>query len=46
MAEEIEKREMELPESSSPGTADGGLLDEILSVCGDTHNQGAYVKAI
>jgi hypothetical protein len=46
LAEQIEKGESSLPVSSSQDGAHGALLDEILSVCGDQHSQGAYVKAI
>jgi hypothetical protein len=46
IAEQIEKgvKDSALPSPTDP--ASNVLLEDILSVCGDTQNQGAYVKAI
>jgi hypothetical protein len=46
IAEQIERGERGVLAQASPDSPDGALLDEILAVCGDKQNQGAYVKAI
>jgi hypothetical protein len=46
IAEQIEKGVKDSALSSPMDSADRVLLEDILSVCGDTQNQGAYVKAI
>jgi hypothetical protein len=47
IAERIGKKPKELPEEKPPVSGpDPYFLEEILSVCGDRKNQGAYFKAI
>lgn len=47
ITERIEKKVKDLPpEEPKMSAPDAHLLDEILSVCGDRQNQGAYFKAI
>jgi hypothetical protein len=46
LAEQIEKGAKDSCPSSPVDTADSVLLEDILSFCGDKHNQGAYVKAM
>ena len=46
IVEQIEKKERGISLEASLGLSNSDLLEEILAVCEDTQNQGAYVKAI
>jgi hypothetical protein len=46
IAEQIEKKKRGISLEASLGLSNSDLLEEIIAVCGDKQNHGAYVKAI